>query len=246
MYDYGARFYMPDIGRWGVVDPRSQYTHEVYSYVWNNPINFWDPTGMEGEEAKSTNGSGGGVIGTDKNPIEIDEVKITAKAKSSTSNNGNKVQLAGVKSTFAFTAAIPGLIKAIEIIIASYITYKAAESTKNAYDAYTEQNRRNYDDTSASVIDIEGVIVPGPPKAVDDTEYNKPVNVLGERKVDFAQRGKGERGFAGKTSGTDNPYKHVKPDTKKQVMLFTNILKVGKKFLNLLHLAKKSILDLNN
>jgi len=40
MYDYGARMYMPDVGRWGVIDPRSQYTHEAYSYVWNNPISF--------------------------------------------------------------------------------------------------------------------------------------------------------------------------------------------------------------
>lgn len=51
MYDYGARFYMPDTGRFGTVDPRSQYTHEAYSYVWNNPIMFTDPTGMQGEWA---------------------------------------------------------------------------------------------------------------------------------------------------------------------------------------------------
>ncbi len=61
MYDYGARFYMPDIGRWGTIDPRSQYTHEAYSYVWNNPITFADPTGMQGEEISDwiTNGKGG-------------------------------------------------------------------------------------------------------------------------------------------------------------------------------------------
>ncbi|SIT05908.1 RHS repeat-associated core domain-containing protein, partial [Chryseobacterium ureilyticum] len=60
MYDYGARMYMPDLGRWGVVDPRSQYTHEAYSYVWNNPIMFTDPTGMQGEQVSDwiTNGKG--------------------------------------------------------------------------------------------------------------------------------------------------------------------------------------------
>ncbi|WP_080778183.1 RHS repeat-associated core domain-containing protein [Chryseobacterium phocaeense] len=60
MYDYGARFYMPDLGRWGVIDPRGQYTHEAYSYVWNNPIMFTDPTGMQGEQVSDwiTNGKG--------------------------------------------------------------------------------------------------------------------------------------------------------------------------------------------
>lgn len=65
MYDYGARLYMADIGRFGALDPLTEQTDQPYAYAGNNPVGFIDYMGMLAMPPEDASGYEIGYIYTD-------------------------------------------------------------------------------------------------------------------------------------------------------------------------------------
>ncbi|WP_347065409.1 RHS repeat-associated core domain-containing protein [Flavobacterium sp. WV_118_3] len=80
MYDYGARGYMPDIGRTTTHDPLAEkfYRLSPQSFLNNNPLRFIDPTGMESDDWIERKGKDGNSTFFYDSTIKTNEQAVAA------------------------------------------------------------------------------------------------------------------------------------------------------------------------
>jgi RHS repeat-associated protein len=165
LYDYGARWYDPVVGRWTSVDPLAGKMPgwSPYNYVLGNPILNTDPDGMQVESPIFDHD--GNFLGVDSEGYKGDVVVMRAETYNAATDNGKQVLDHTVTKN---------LVEAGNPIFASKLN--EADLTPEAYSKILTNVLGEMSDVNTSEL-LNGAV-----SVLDrnrNARFNDPVNVLG-------------------------------------------------------------------